>query len=84
MRKLILATIILAIAGIAPAIARSGHGHSHHHGHVSRAEPAAAPANPSAPSAQPANPPALVSEKEKMDPEDAALDKRIKSICRGC
>ncbi len=23
-------------------------------------------------------------EKEKMDPEDAALDKRIKSICRGC
>ena len=22
--------------------------------------------------------------KEKMDPEDAALDKRIKSICRGC
>ena len=79
MRKLIVAIIILAIAGIAPALARSGHGHGRHHGHASRAS-----APPATPSPQAANPPALVSDKEKMDPEDAALDKRIKSICHGC
>jgi hypothetical protein len=77
MKKLILATTILAIAGVAPVFARNGHGH--HRGHVSRAS--ATPANPSS---QAAHPPAQVSEKEKMDPEDAALDKRIKSICKGC
>jgi hypothetical protein len=48
-------------------------------GHVSEA-----PLPSSGRKPQAANPPALVSEKEKMDPEDAALDKRIKSICKGC
>lgn len=102
MKKLIVATAILAMAGIAPVFARGGHGHGHHsrmHGHSRNA--LSAPANPSVPPSlspdghtseaplpsrrnkmQSADTPSP--QKEKMDPEDAALDKRIKSICRGC
>ncbi|HEY3791027.1 MAG TPA: hypothetical protein VGM09_04290 [Bradyrhizobium sp.] len=99
MRKLIVATTILAIAGVAPCLARGGHGHGHHqvHGHSRHA--LSAPANPSVP-------PSLTSDAgvtgsaplpshrqlkttdtpapEKLDPEDDKLDQRIKSICRGC
>jgi hypothetical protein len=105
MRNLILAAAILAIAGIAPCLARGGHGHGHGLGHSrmhghSRAA-LSAPANPSVPpslssdtgvvgsaplparrKSQSANTPAPV--QEKLDPEDAKLDQRIKSICRGC
>jgi hypothetical protein len=102
MRSLIVATAILAIAGIAPAFARGGHGHGHHsrmHGHSHRA--LSAPANPSVPpslssdarvtgdaplpsrrKSQGADTPAPSA--ATMDPEDAKLDQRIKSICRGC
>jgi hypothetical protein len=101
MKKLIVATAILAMAGVAPAFARGGHGHGHHHAMHSR-RALSAPANPSvppslAPDGHVSGEAPLPSrrnkmqsvdmpspEKEKMDPEDAALDKRIKSICRGC
>jgi hypothetical protein len=78
MRKLILVATILAMTGTVPAWSRSGHGHGHHHSMHSRHAPSA-PANPSVQSANTPSP-----DKQKMDPEDAALDKRIKSICRGC
>jgi hypothetical protein len=85
MRKLILATTVLAMAVVAPCLARGGHGHGHHslHGHSRHA--LSAPADPSAPSslssdAHVTNTPAP----GQVDPEDAKLDQRIKSICRGC
>jgi hypothetical protein len=100
MRKLILATIILTIAGVAPCFARGGHGHGHRqmHGHSRHA--LSAPANPSGPPSLTSNAAVtgggapLPSNRQlqktdtpapqKLDPEDAKLDQRIKSICRGC
>jgi hypothetical protein len=75
-RKLILATTILALAGTAPAFARGGHGHRHHH------SPHPAVRGLSIPADKPKN--ADTATPEKLDPEDAKLDQRIKSICRGC
>ena len=86
----------LAMVGATVAFARGSHGHSH--GHVRHR--AARPANPSVPPSltsdsrltgaaplpphhQPRRgsaPPAS----EKRDPQDIALDRKIKSICRGC
>lgn len=75
MRKLALAAILLALAGSTYAVARDsahGHGHVRHTG--------AKPADPSdAPSATSAPEPT-----DQRDPEDLALDRKIKSICRGC
>jgi hypothetical protein len=76
----------------------SGHGHGHHmHRHSQRA--LSAPANPSVPPSltpdarlagsaplpahQQSNK-AGASSPEKLNPEDAKLDQKIKSICRGC
>ena len=75
-RKLALAAIILALAGSTYAVARaSTHGHSRHVRHSG-----AKPANPSdARSATSAAEPF-----DQRHPEDLALDRRIKSICRGC
>jgi hypothetical protein len=76
MRKLILATTILAIAGTTPGFARGAHGHRHHHSMHAPERGLSVPAD----KAKKANTPAA----EKSDPEDAKLDQRIKSICRGC
>lgn len=76
MRNLILATTILTMAGIAPAFARGGHGHRHHH----PMHPAVRGLSVPADKAKNADTPGS----EKLDPEDAKLDQRIKSICRGC
>ena len=75
MRKLAVAAIILALAGSTHAVARaSAHGHSRHLRHSG-----AKPANPSdARSTSAAEP------SDQRHPEDLALDRRIKSICRGC
>jgi hypothetical protein len=95
---MILATSILALAGGTDALARGGHGRGHSHGHM-RHHHVAQPANPSVPPAltpdprltgsaplpphqQPKRGSATVS--EKRDPQDVALDRKIKSICRGC
>jgi hypothetical protein len=91
MRKLVLTTAILVLAGISPGSARGGHGYSS--GALS------APANP-------AVPPSLTpdsrltgsaplpshqqltrndtSQPAQLDPEDAKLNQMIKNICRGC
>jgi hypothetical protein len=100
MRKLMITTAVLAMVAAAPALARhgSGHGHGHHmHRHSQRA--LSAPANPSVPPSltpdvrltgnaplpsQRQSKNADASSPEKLDPEDAALDQKIKSICRGC
>jgi hypothetical protein len=76
MRNLILAASILAISA-APCFARSGH-HGHHriHGHSSHAS--SAPSDPAG--AKKTDAPAA----ETLDSENAKLDQRIKSICRGC
>jgi hypothetical protein len=105
MRRLILAGVILALAGGTEVSARGGsHGHSgghsfgHSHGHHRHVD--AQPANPSVPpsltpdsrltGAAPLPPhrqprrgrAPIVS--EQRHPDDVALDRKIRSICRGC
>jgi hypothetical protein len=100
MRKLILTTALLAMVAASPALARGGHGHSMHgrqmHHHASRV--LSAPANPavppsltpdarltgSAPLPSRQLTRAEASSPEQRDPQDVKLDKKIKSICRGC
>jgi hypothetical protein len=99
MHRLILTTAMLAMVGISPGLARSGHGHSGHghFGHSARA--LSAPANPSVPPSLTPDPrltgsAPLPSHRElakadtsapvKLDPEDAKLNQMIKNICRGC
>jgi hypothetical protein len=100
MRKLMITTAVLTMVAAAPALARhgSGHGHGHHmHRHSQRA--LSAPANPSVPPsltpdarlagsaplpARQQSTKAGASSPEKLNPEDAKLDQKIKSICRGC
>jgi hypothetical protein len=98
-RRLFLVMMLLALAGATEASARGSHGGSHSHAHGHR-HGAARPANPSVPPSLTSNPrvtgtaplpphhqpmrgsaPAV---SEKRDPEDIALDRKIKSICRGC
>jgi hypothetical protein len=82
---LILATAMLAMAGISPGLARDGHGHF---GHSARA--LSAHANPSVPPSLTPLPShrelakADTSAPVKLDPEDAKLNQMIKNICRGC
>jgi hypothetical protein len=99
MRKLMLATVILALAGSTYAYARGGSHGSHGHGHGGLRH-GSRPANPTVP-------PSLTSDarltgnaplpphrqpkrgsapavSEARDPEDQALDRKIGSICRGC
>ena len=77
MRRLALAAMILALAGSTYAVARDS-SHRHSRGHVRHS--GTKPANPSeAPSATSAPEPS-----DQRHPEDLALDRKIKSICRGC
>jgi hypothetical protein len=77
MRKLAVAAIFLALAGSTYAAARDrSHGHSRGHVRHGGAKPAKT---------------SLVSSSEitfagsdRRHPEDLALDRKIKSICRGC
>ncbi len=68
MRKIILARLVLTIASVSPADARS-----HRRTHPSK-QPAAQTTQADDKTA---------AEKASAD-TDAAMDKRIKSICRGC
>src|SRR5580698_8052653 len=97
MQAIVTATAIIILAGTACASARGGsHGHSHGHGRHMRA----APANPSVPPSltpdarltgvaplpghrQPRRGKAPAAY-EKRDPQDVALDRKIRSICKGC
>jgi hypothetical protein len=97
MRTLITAAAILAVAAGPQALARGGShgGHSHGHArHISR------PANPSVPPSLTSDPRvtgdaplpphhqpkrgSTPDVSEQRDPQDIALDRKIKSICRGC
>jgi hypothetical protein len=91
MHRLILIATILALVGISPGFARGGHGRS-----MSGA--LSAPANPSVPPSLtpdarltgtaplPAPHAHTVADGTtvKPDPEDAKVDRIVKSICRGC
>jgi hypothetical protein len=92
-RELILMVAILVLAGSTHAFAR-GHGRSH--GHVVTAGPADPSVPPSLtsdprltgsaplpPHRQPRRGSAPVVS-DQRDPADLALDRKIKSICRGC
>lgn len=93
MHRLILTTILLALVGISPAFARGGGMHSH-----STSNALSAPANPSvppsltpdarltgsAPLPAPHPPTVAGGTTVKPDPEDAKVDRIVKSICRGC
>jgi hypothetical protein len=96
MRKLMITTAVLVMVAASPAIARGGHGHGHgHHMHRHSQRALSAPANPSVPasltpdarltgSARQQSKKADAFSPETLDPEDAKLDQKIKSICRGC
>jgi hypothetical protein len=99
MRTLILAVAIFMLAGSADAFARGG-SHGHSHGHARHGHSGVRPASPSVPPSLTSDPrltgdapspshrqprrrsAPVVS--EKRDPQDIALDRKIKSICRGC
>jgi hypothetical protein len=77
MRELALAAIILALAGSHHALAKNKpHGHSHGHSRHSVAKLANQADAPSATSASEVS--------DQRHPDDLALDRKIKSICRGC
>ena len=100
MRKLMITTAVLAMVAASPAIARGGHGNGHgHHMHRHSQRALSAPANPSVPPSltpdarltgsaplpsREQSKKADASSPEQLDPEDAKLDQKIKSICRGC
>jgi hypothetical protein len=93
MRKLILATVVLVLAGFSASYARGGMHGSGMHGLMAPANPTVPPSltpdprltgtAPLPPHQQPTSagvPNAML----KPDPEDAAVDRMIGNICRGC
>jgi hypothetical protein len=87
MHKIMLTAMMLAVIGVSPGFARGG-GHGHGHGTTGLAAPANltpdARLTGSAP--LPTNHPHTMTDgtNVKPDPEDAKVDKVVKSICRGC
>jgi hypothetical protein len=76
-RKLALAAIMMTLAVSSLAVAReSPHGHSRGHVRQSGIKPAAPSDTAFATSA--------LEPSDQRHPDDVALDRRIKSICRGC
>jgi hypothetical protein len=71
------AVITLALAGSTQAVARDS-SDRHWRGHVRHSS--AKPANPSVAASSAITPAAS----DQRHPEDLALDRKIKSICRGC
>ena len=100
MRKLVVTTVIVALAGPSMAVARGGsHGHSRGGSHSHSMRALSAPANPSVPPSLTSDPRltgsaplpshhqmrrADLAAPLKPDPEHAKVDKMIKNICRGC
>jgi hypothetical protein len=96
MRKLIVATMVVFIAGLPASFARGGMHGSGMHGMMAPANPAVPPSltsdprltgtAPVPPHHQPtsADVSSLPNEMLKLDPEDAAVDRAIGNICRGC
>jgi hypothetical protein len=96
MRKLIVATMVFFIAGLPASFARGGMHGSGMHGLMTPANPTVPPSltpdprltgtAPVPPHHQPtsADVSSLPNEMLKLDPEDAAVDRAIGNICRGC
>jgi hypothetical protein len=100
MYRLMITTAVLAMATASPALGRGGHGHVHgHHVHRHAPRALSSPANPSVPPSlapdvrltgsaplpsRRQSGKAELSSPEKLNAEDAKLDQKIKSICRGC
>jgi hypothetical protein len=76
-RKLAVAVIFLALAGSTYAAARDrSHGYSHGHVRHSGAKPAK--------TSRVSSSVITSAVSDRRHPEDVALDRKIKSICRGC
>jgi hypothetical protein len=81
MRKIVLSMVLLAVVGVPQALAQQQGGVTT----IPKGQPMEAPIGHRQPRASD-----VPSEKNLSDPnnqtnkEDAALDKKIKSICRGC
>jgi hypothetical protein len=97
MRKLIIATTLVALSGVPASHARGGmHGGEMMHGLMAPANPTVPPSltpdprltgsAPLPPQHQPtsADVSSLPDPTLKLDPEDAAVDRAIGNICRGC
>ena len=96
MRKLVVATMVFILAGISASYARGGMHGSGMHGLMAPANPTVPPSltpdprligtAPVPPHHQPtsANVSSLPNDILKLDPEDAAVDRAIGNICRGC
>ena len=96
MRKLIMATTVFVLAGLPAAYARGGMHGSGAHALMAPANPTVPPSltpdprltgtAPVPPHHQPtsADVSSLPNEMLKLDPEDAAVDRAIGNICRGC
>ena len=94
------AVLAMVAASPAVARGGHGHGHGHgHQMHRHSHHASSAPANPTVPPSltpdahltgsaplpsRRQSKKAEMSSPEKLDPEDAKLDQKIKSICRGC
>jgi hypothetical protein len=97
MRQWIIAATVLAPTGISPVLARGGMHGGGMHGHGGSAA-LSAPANPTVPPSLtpdarltgsapvPGPHPHILADggNIKPDPEDAKVDRIVKSICRGC
>jgi hypothetical protein len=97
MQKLIVATIVFVLAGVSASYARGGmHGSGMMHGLTAPANPTVPPsltsdprltgAAPVPPHHQPtsADVPSVPDAMVKPTPEEAAVDRAIGNICRGC
>jgi hypothetical protein len=96
MRKLIIMTLLFTLAGLSASYARSGGMHGHGaSGLMAPANPSVPPsltpdarlvgAAPLPPTRQPTSANVVSQEMlNKPDPEDAAIDRKIGNICRGC
>jgi hypothetical protein len=94
MRKLVVATMVFILAGISASYARGGMHGVGMHGLMAPANPAVPPSltpdprligtAPLPPHHQPTSADVSSSAMLKRDPEDAAVDRAIGNICRGC
>jgi hypothetical protein len=94
MRKLVVATMVFILAGVPASYARGGMHGSGMHGLMAPANPTLPPSltpdprltgtAPLPPHHQPTSADVSSLPVLKLDPEDAALDRAIGNICRGC
>ena len=96
MRKLVIATLVFLLAGLSASYARGGMHESGMHALMAPANPTVPPSltpdprlagsAPLPPHHQPttADVSSLPNPALKLDPEDAAVDRAIGNICRGC